>query len=92
MHHHFAINCNKYYINNSYLVQIPPTQVQNANQNPQGGYAIDNQMPHICPILPFWGSTLIGYNVEHIEYTVPLSSTQVMIRVSAVGQLTCCGS
>ena len=49
MPHHFAINCNKYYINKSHSVQIAPTRGQNANQNPQGGDAIDNQIPHICP-------------------------------------------
>jgi hypothetical protein len=59
MSHHFAINCNKYYINKSNLVQIAPTQGQNADQNPQGGDAIDDQIPHICPP-PLWGLTLIG--------------------------------
>jgi hypothetical protein len=53
MPHHFAINCNKYYINNkSHSVQIAPTLGQNANQNPQGGDAIDDQIPHICPTPP----------------------------------------
>ena len=47
--HHFAINCNKYYINKIHSVQIAPTRGQNANQNPQGGDAIDDQIPHICP-------------------------------------------
>jgi hypothetical protein len=57
--HHFAINCNKYYINKSNLVQIALTQAQNANQNPQGGDAIDYEIPHICPT-PLRGLTLIG--------------------------------
>ena len=52
MPHHFAINCNKYYINKSHLVQIAPTRGQNANQNPQGGDAIDDQIPNICPTPP----------------------------------------
>ena len=52
MPHHFAINCNKYYVNKSHSVQIAPTQGQNANQNPQGGDAIDHQIPHICPTPP----------------------------------------
>jgi hypothetical protein len=43
--HHFAINCNKYYINKSHLVQIAPTRGQNTNQN--RGDAIDDQTPHI---------------------------------------------
>ena len=47
MPHHFAINCNKYYINKSHSVQIAPTRGQNADQNPQGGDAIDDQVPHI---------------------------------------------
>jgi hypothetical protein len=59
MPYHFAINCNKYYINKSHSVQIAPTRGQNANQNPQGGDAIDDQIPHICPP-PLWGLTLIG--------------------------------
>jgi hypothetical protein len=46
---HFPINCNKYYTNKSHLVQIALTQAQNANQNPQGGDAIDYKIPHICP-------------------------------------------
>jgi hypothetical protein len=45
MPHHFAINCNKYYINKNHSVQIAPTRGQNANQNPQGGDAIDDQNP-----------------------------------------------
>jgi hypothetical protein len=49
MPHHFAINCNKYYINKSHSVQIAPTRGQNSDQNPQGGDAIDDQIPHICP-------------------------------------------
>ena len=57
--HHFAINCNIYYINKSHLVQIALTQAQNANQNPQGGDAIDYEIPHICPT-PLRGLTLIG--------------------------------
>ena len=57
--HHFAINCNKYYINKSHLVQIALTQAKNANQNPQGGDAIDYEIPHICPT-PLRGLTLIG--------------------------------
>ena len=44
--------CNKYYINKSHLVQIALTQAQNANQNPQGGDAIDYEIPHICPTPP----------------------------------------
>ena len=32
-----------------HLVQIALTRDQNANQNPQGGDAIDDQIPHICP-------------------------------------------
>ena len=55
--HHFAINCNKYYINKSHSVQISPNWGQNANQN---GDAIDDQIPHICPTPPLWGLTLIG--------------------------------
>ena len=31
---------------------IAPTRGQNANQNPQGGDAIDDQIPHICPTPP----------------------------------------
>ena len=58
MSHHFAINCNKYYINKSNLVQIAPTQGQNADQNPQGGDAIDDQIPHICPPPP------LGVNID----------------------------
>ena len=45
--HYFAINCNKYYINKSHSVQIAPTRGQNTNQNPQGGDAIDDQIPRI---------------------------------------------
>ena len=52
MPHHFAINCNKYYVNKSHSVQIAPTRGQNANQNPQGGDAIDDQIPHICQTPP----------------------------------------
>jgi hypothetical protein len=58
MPHHFAINCNKYYINKSHSVQIAPTRGRNANQNPQGGVAIDDQIPHICPP-PLWGLKVI---------------------------------
>ena len=50
--HYFAINCNKYYINKSHSDQIAPTVGQNANQNPQGGDTIDDQVPHICPTPP----------------------------------------
>jgi hypothetical protein len=60
MPHHFAINCNKYYINKSHSVQIAPTWGQNANQNPQGGDAVDDQIPHICRTPPLWVLTLIG--------------------------------
>jgi hypothetical protein len=61
MPHHFAINCNKYYISKSHLVQIALTQAQNANQNPQDGDAIDYEIPHICPPPPPLRSlTLIG--------------------------------
>jgi hypothetical protein len=57
--HHFAINCNKYYINKSHMVQITLTQAQNANQNPQGGDAIDYENPTSArPHLR--GLTLIG--------------------------------
>jgi hypothetical protein len=56
--HHFTINCNKYYINKSHSVQITPTRGQNANQNPQGGDAIDDQLPHICPTPP------LGVNID----------------------------
>ena len=31
------------------MVQIALTRAQNANQNPQSGDAIDDQIPHICP-------------------------------------------
>ena len=58
MPHHFAINCNKYYINKSHSVQIAPTQGQNANQNPQGGDEIDDQIPHICSTPP------LGVNID----------------------------
>jgi hypothetical protein len=51
--HHFAINCNKYYINKNNFVQIALTRAQNANQNPQGGDAIDYKIPHIYDIM--WG-------------------------------------
>ena len=51
----YEINCN-----NSHSVQIAPTRGQNANQNIQGGDAIDDQIPHICPTPPPWGLTLIG--------------------------------
>ena len=52
MPHHFAINCNKYDVNKSHSVQIAPTRGLNANQNPQRGDAIDDQIPHICPTPP----------------------------------------
>ena len=58
MPHHFAINCNKYYINKSHSFQIAPTRGQNADQNPQGGDAIDDQIPHICPPPP------LGVNID----------------------------
>ena len=60
MPHHFAINCNKYYINKSDPVQIAPTRGQNANQNPQSGNAIDDQIPHICPNPP----PPLGVNID----------------------------
>jgi hypothetical protein len=65
MPHYFAINCNKYCINKSHSVQIAPTQGQNANQNPQGGDAIDDQNikypTYARPPPPsLWGLTLIG--------------------------------
>jgi hypothetical protein len=65
MPHRRAINigqiphhCNKYYINKSHSVQIAPTRVQNANQNPQGGDAIDDQIPHKGPPPP------LGVNIN----------------------------
>ena len=63
MPHHFAINCNKYYINKSHSVQIAPTRGQNANQNPQGGDAIVLMIKYPTyagPPPPLWGLTLIG--------------------------------
>jgi hypothetical protein len=57
--HHFA-NINTILLK-IILVQIALTRVQNANQNPQGGDAIDDQIPHICRHPPpLWGLTLIG--------------------------------
>ena len=46
MPQHFAINCNKFYINKSHSVQIAPTRSQNADQNPQGVDAT----PHMPPL------------------------------------------
>jgi hypothetical protein len=63
--HHFAINCNKYYINKSHLVQIALTQAQNANQNPQGEDAIDYEIPHICRTPPQ------GLNINRCIIIVP---------------------
>jgi hypothetical protein len=61
MHHHFAINWNKYYINKSHSVQIAPTRGQNANQNPQGGDAIVLMIKYPTYARhPLWGLTLIG--------------------------------
>ena len=62
MPHRRAINIGQmphHYINKSRSVQIAPTRGQNSDQNPQGGDAIDDQIPHICPP-PLWGLTLIG--------------------------------
>ena len=59
----FCNKCNKYYINKSHSVQIAPTWDQNGNRNPQGGDAIDDLIPHICPTPPPpppWWLTLIG--------------------------------
>ena len=61
MPHHFAINCNKYYINKSHSVQIAPTRSQNADQNPQGGDAIVLMIKYPTYARPpLWGLTLIG--------------------------------
>ena len=43
---HFAINT---ILIKVILIQIALTRAQNANQNPQSGDAIDDQIPHICP-------------------------------------------
>jgi hypothetical protein len=37
---------------------LPQLGGQNANQNPQGGDAIDDQIPHICPTPP------LGVNID----------------------------
>jgi hypothetical protein len=46
--HHFATNSINTILIKVILVQIALTRAQNANQNPQGGDAIDDQIPHIC--------------------------------------------
>jgi hypothetical protein len=60
------------------LVQIAPTRGQNADQNPQGGDAIDDQIPHICPTPPpLWGLTLIGALHTRKNAQVVTSSTSL---------------
>ena len=75
MPHHFAINCNKYYVNKSHLVQIAPTWGQNANQNPQGGDAIDDQIPHICPTPPLGINIDRCINVYNVHATFPSTNS-----------------
>jgi hypothetical protein len=49
MPHHFAINT---ILIKVIRFKLPPTRGQDANQNPQGGDAIDDQIPHIYPTSP----------------------------------------
>jgi hypothetical protein len=50
MPHRLAINCDQYYINKRHLVKLPYLRAQNANQNRQGGHAIDYKPSNLCQV------------------------------------------
>ena len=46
----WAINCDQYYINKRHLVKLPYLRAQNANQDLQGGHAIDYKPSNLCQV------------------------------------------